>query len=311
MRALYIAGWGRSGSTLLAAIMGQFPGAFAAGELRSLWVRGMLEGRLCGCKKPVTACPVWENVLASAAFPLTAAEMAVIQSTGLRTRDYPAAWLRLAARRGIDERLQRYVATYSAAYRAVRTATEADVIIDSSGYPLDALYLARHTDVDLHVLHLVRDPRPVAAAWGSPKALNDTVDGTESSFRHFSPAGSSTIWSLWNSMINGPLAAAVGRDRVLRLRYEDLIAEPERAVDAVARFAGLDASMSPVHERVATLAPSHLVAGNPSRYAAGSVEIRRDRPAELSARDAALATAPALPLLGQYGYPVRWRPAAS
>lgn len=307
MRVLYLAGWGRSGSTLLAAIMGQFPGAFAAGELRSLWARGMLEERLCGCRKPVPTCPVWENVISSAAFSLTAAEMAEVQSTSLRTRDYPAAWLRLAAGRGIGERLQRYVATYAAAYRAVETATGADVVLDSSGYPLDALYLARHSDVELYVLHLVRDPRPVAAAWASPKALDDTVDGTDSTFRQFSPAGSAAIWSLWNSMIDGPLAAAVGRERALRLRYEDFTADPEAAVDRVARFVGLDPATSPVDGRVAVLTPSHLVAGNPSRYATGPVEIRRDRGAELSPRDAALATFPALPLLGRYGYPVRRR----
>ncbi len=309
MRVLYLAGWGRSGSTLLASILGQFPGAFAAGELRSLWVRGMLEGRLCGCRKPVLACPVWENVIASAAFPLSAAEMGAIQGTSLRTRDYPAAWLRLAARRGIDERLQRYVDTYATAYRAVAAATAADVIIDSSGYPLDALYLARHGDVDLRVLHLVRDPRPVAAAWTNPKALDDTADGTESSFRQFSAAGSSTIWALWNAMINGPLAAAAGPEGALRVRYEDLIADPEGAVGSIARFVGLDPAASPIDGRVATLSTSHIVAGNPSRYLTGEVEIRRERPAAMSARDTALATVPALPLLRRYRYPLRWRPA--
>ncbi|MFW6091965.1 MAG: sulfotransferase [Actinomycetota bacterium] len=310
MRVLYLAGWGRSGSTLLAAIMGQFPGAFAAGELRSLWARGMLEGRLCGCRKPVPACPVWEDVISGAAFSLTAEEMADVQVTSLRTRDYPPAWLRLAARRGIGERLERYVATYAAAYRAVEAATGADVVIDSSGYPLDALYLARYTDAEFYVLHLVRDPRPVAAAWASPKALDDTVDGSDSTFRQFSPAGSSAIWSLWNAVIDGPLGSAVGRDRVLRLRYEDFIADPEAAVGRVARFVGLDPATSPVDGRVATLAPSHLVAGNPSRFATGPVEITRRPETELSARDAVLATAPALPLLRRYGYPVRRRPAA-
>ena len=45
---LYIAGTGRSGSTVLANILGEVDGVFAAGEVRYLWQRGLKEGRLCG-----------------------------------------------------------------------------------------------------------------------------------------------------------------------------------------------------------------------------------------------------------------------
>ena len=56
---LYIAGTGRSGSTLLASILGEVEGVFAAGEVRYLWQRGLAERRLCGCGVPVRDCPVW------------------------------------------------------------------------------------------------------------------------------------------------------------------------------------------------------------------------------------------------------------
>lgn len=304
-RVLYIAGWGRSGSTLLAAILGQLDGAFAAGELRSLWARGMLEHRLCSCGAPVPECPLWKDVIATARFTLPAADMALIQATHLRTRDYPHAWARLLARREADSGLNGYVETYAAAHLAVGEVTKADVIIDSSGYPLDAILLAR-SEVDLYILHLVRDPRPVASAWATQKPLDDAADGAESEFRQFNPAGSSTIWSMWNSMITGPLARAAGAGRTFRLRYEDLIADPTGSVDAIARFAGLDPASTPMRGRIADLAPSHLVAGNPSRFATGPVEIRREADPTLSAANNVLATIPALPLLRRYGYPMRW-----
>ena len=62
---LYIAGTGRSGSTVLAAILGEVEGVFAAGEVRYLWQRGLVEGRLCGCGVPVAECPLWSAVLAT------------------------------------------------------------------------------------------------------------------------------------------------------------------------------------------------------------------------------------------------------
>ena len=42
---LYIAGTGRSGSTVLANILGEVEGVFTAGEVRYLWQRGLREGR--------------------------------------------------------------------------------------------------------------------------------------------------------------------------------------------------------------------------------------------------------------------------
>ena len=60
---VYIVGWGRSGSTLLTAILGELDGAFAAGELRMLWGRGAIGRRLCGCGRVIPECPIWSQVL--------------------------------------------------------------------------------------------------------------------------------------------------------------------------------------------------------------------------------------------------------
>src|SRR4029078_5765586 len=62
LRVLFIAGWGRSGSTLLDRILGQVPGVFSAGELRHIWQRGVGEDRLCGCGEPFASCSVWRKV---------------------------------------------------------------------------------------------------------------------------------------------------------------------------------------------------------------------------------------------------------
>src|SRR3954471_11974980 len=62
-RVLYVAGTGRSGSTLLARILDRADGVFAAGEVRYLWQRGLVEDRLCGCGERFTECPFWSDVL--------------------------------------------------------------------------------------------------------------------------------------------------------------------------------------------------------------------------------------------------------
>ena len=63
---LYIAGPGRSGSTLLDLVLGQVDGVVSIGELRNLWYAGFHGAWPCGCGKPVTECPFWSAVLARA-----------------------------------------------------------------------------------------------------------------------------------------------------------------------------------------------------------------------------------------------------
>src|SRR5579872_7123206 len=89
---LYIAGTGRSGSTVLANILGEVDGVFAAGEVRYLWQRGLKESRLCGCGLPVRDCPVRSQVLARAGYlddPSSVdAVLRMLQRTG-RIRNLP------------------------------------------------------------------------------------------------------------------------------------------------------------------------------------------------------------------------------
>ncbi len=68
VKVLYFAGSGRSGTTIINNIIGQLDGAFAAGELRFLWDRGVVENRLCGCGRPFHDCPTWTTVMKTA-FP--------------------------------------------------------------------------------------------------------------------------------------------------------------------------------------------------------------------------------------------------
>ena len=42
-KILYVAGWGRSGTTLLDNVLGQVEGFVSTGELHNIWQRGLVE----------------------------------------------------------------------------------------------------------------------------------------------------------------------------------------------------------------------------------------------------------------------------
>ena len=59
---IYIAGSGRSGSTLLERVLGGMPGAVNVGELIDLFRRTAPRGERCGCGLAFADCPFWTGV---------------------------------------------------------------------------------------------------------------------------------------------------------------------------------------------------------------------------------------------------------
>ncbi|MGH9058576.1 MAG: hypothetical protein ACRDZY_03535, partial [Acidimicrobiales bacterium] len=63
VKVLYIAGWGRSGTTILDSVLAQLHGFCSVGELRWLWDRGLTEGWPCGCGAKVAVCEFWKQAV--------------------------------------------------------------------------------------------------------------------------------------------------------------------------------------------------------------------------------------------------------
>jgi hypothetical protein len=332
MRVLYLAGSGRSGSTLIANVLGQLDGAFAAGELRYLWRRGMLENRPCGCGEPFRDCPVWTEVLSrlGAAAPTgatdpagTAAPAGIADPAGIARR--LRGRLRLRGLVGMLWRQRRGRAAVpphpdddalAALYRAVAARPGVEVIIDSSKLPPYGALLAGLPGVDLRVLHVVRDPRAAAFSWRRRRGLDGPGDRELMSRPPVAKAA--LLWLAWNAATRllwaGGLRAggrwAGGRwagdpARYLRIRYEDFVADPAAETRRIAAFAGLDGGTWPFRGPDAVdLAATHSVAGNPSRHRTGPVRITADAEwaGALSRTSYTVVTALTAPLLRTSGY---------
>lgn len=290
MTVLYITGWLRTGSTLLGNVLNELPGVLHVGELHYLWRNGVLRtgtNSQCGCGKDVLDCPVWSAVL-DRTDTATAQRMEVWQQELFRTRHTRA---RLAEARG----RVRHAPGVRAALDEMAGLYEAlgsEVIVDGSKYPAEAAALLGRADLDVRVVHLVRDPRATAYSYQRAKSYIPPR----------SPAESTAYWTAFN--LASDLVGSAAAGRYLRIRHEDLAARPRQVVGEVMRFAGLTGE-PPVDETgTVQLGVNHTVTGNPDRLNRGSVTIRPDDGwrTGLSRRDAAVATAVAAPLLRRYRY---------
>jgi UDP-N-acetylglucosamine transferase subunit ALG13 len=298
-RVLYIGGWGRSGSTLLDRLLGQANGSFSVGEMRDLWLRGVLENRRCGCGEPFDRCPFWTEV-GREAFGGWSPEHAT-RLHALRMRyDRPWTLPMLSVRRPWSVGLERYAEATAEVYRAVKKVSGAEVIIDSTKIPSYAFLLRRVSDIDLRFVHLVRDSRGVVYSW--QKSI-DRPDGTSQTDRmiRYGAASAGGRYVLYNASAR---LLRTARVPYLFTRYEDLVADPEAELRRVLRFAELPEALDFLHGETASLQPNHTVDGNPMRFASGPLVIKGDEAwrTQMDARDRRLVTAITGPLLRRYGY---------
>jgi len=307
-QVLFLGGLGRSGTTLVERVLGELPGVCALGEVVHLWRRDLRDDERCGCGAPFSGCAFWTAV-GDEAFGgwrhVDVDRVLALQTAVERTRHIPRlAAPRLAA--PLREQVSEYAGYYAAIYRAAATVTGAQVVVDSSKHSALAHCLRwADLDGDLRVAHVVRDPRGVAYSWTKTVARPE-ANGFDAMTR-YSPARAALLWNAHNAAF--ALLARCGV-AVRRIRYEEFLRDPRRAVRELAAFAGLDVAepaLDFLGDAHVELGPGHTAAGNPMRFTTGRVPLRRDDAwlTALPESQRRLVGAVCAPLLRRYGYPMR------
>jgi hypothetical protein len=256
----------------------------------------------------VATCEFWKPILSEtlAKHPeLDPEAILALRDRALTTS--PAALVAISreARRGLNTNspLGRLTSVLLDLYSSISRATDARVLIDSSKSAGDAYMIAALTDIELYVLHLVRDPRATAHSWSRRKlAFYDPPVY----FAQLSPQESSIHWLRRNAVVEACVRPRLG-DRYMRMRYEDFAARPREAAQSICAFMGEpDASLPFTGDRRIRIQPSHTASGNPVRFTERELEIRPDDEwrAQMGRRARLLAMLPAAPLMPRYGYPV-------
>ena len=153
MRIVYIAGYGRSGSTLLDVLLGQSPGVVGTGEVTFLF-RAAEHLVPCSCGEPLADCAVWGPVLAdveAAGFDFPAAERVtrpVDRGRVAPTDDYARLW------RTVYDRLAAGgAAAVVDSSKSARNARGRAVALAELGHDVHVVHLRRRA---LDVLNSVR-----------------------------------------------------------------------------------------------------------------------------------------------------------
>jgi len=274
-RVVYVMGYGRSGSTLLDILLSSHPRLTGVGELGLLRHWHSHDFR-CSCQASVRQCAFWSGVTSRFTGHMAAAGLA--PDGDYQTAVEPRSRLRaLLADRIPAQATEAYRRFAEATFRAIgEAAGGSEVIVDSSksaGLFVGRVYALSHlTGLDVRAIFLVRDGRGVL--WsalkraGTPELGGDRRSATTRGLRALAS------WTITNRQCL-QMQERLG-DRVLRVRYEDLVTAPGTELARIGRHIGVD--LKEVEERIAagaTFGPGHQVSGNRLRNEA-TITLRAD-----------------------------------
>jgi hypothetical protein len=300
----YIGGAGRSGSTVLALLLGQVPGIVPIGGLDQLWERGLRNNYLCGCGVHFMECPFWEHV-GREAFggwdALDLNEVLRLKSAVTRYRHWP--WhLVPHLRPAFHNELLEYSSYLAHLYSAVKKVSGCTVVVENSHDVIPALLLQRMPGVRGHILHLVRDSRGVAYSLSKRVLRAEAKNPTY--MDRYSSAQASLVWLLGNLPYHTIRRSTLPK---LRVNYESLVASPATEIERIAGFLGLKvppSSLSVFDADSIEIAENHMVSGNPHRLGRKEIQLRVDEEwrAKMRTRDRIVVSLVTFPVILAYGY---------
>jgi UDP-N-acetylglucosamine transferase subunit ALG13 len=301
---LFIGSVPRSGSTILSDLLNENPHMVNIGELVHLWERGVIGDHLCGCGERFSDCAFWGKVgdIAFGGWQHVSGErMRTLQLRADRTRHIPALLVPKVSRLLATSTVQ-YGAVISRILRAILKVSGKPVIVDTSKHVSTALLLRQLPDIDLRVVHLVRDPRGVANSWSRVVARPEVQDeDRDMDTLHPGRLGLRWLWFNW---------AFSNMDRLgvptLTIRYEDFVDEPAGILDQIFGFAGVEMVGEKMFDPSSPLIlqEGHSVSGNPRRLNRRPVELRADEKwrTDLDPKMSSLVSRVTRPMLDRYRY---------
>lgn len=299
---LYIGGEGRSGSTILERSLQKHEQLAGVGELGAIWGKGFFENVTCTCGDAFQDCHFWTRVLQNTFGNLTTLKARYfyeMQRNLLRGIKYPD-WVRSFYQSSeFKKHKQKWNRVVSTLYREILNAAGASVIVESSKSLSRALYMAKNLDLNVYVVHLIRDPRGVVYSfYHRPKQLPEYRDKSVQ-FTRKSPLSRSLAWTAKNSIWE--LSRKYFTD-YRRLRYEDFVQNPEFLTESLTQWVlGGSRNWRTGHR---SFGGWHSVSGNPVRFedTPSTIKLDDEWKKKLPIHERWLVTFLTAPLMARYGY---------
>ncbi len=250
LRIVYIGGIEHSGSTLLGLMLDNHPQITCVGELSHLARVGWLGADYCSCGLQIACCPFWTKVRKE--WEQTTDDkittLVKLEDAIDRNRHLPVM---LFQKKHHPPLFKKYSRSSLALFQAIQQISGDTILVDTSKRVSRAFALSKIEDIDFRLIHLIRDARGVAYSSGKPnRAIRRSL------------WMSAVRWNLVNKSYRY-VQKTLGDDRVMLVRYEELISKPNEMLRRIGNFIGTDlGSLGQAISQKRPLVAGHIGAGN-------------------------------------------------
>jgi hypothetical protein len=259
---IYIAGYGRSGSTLLDIILGDHPRAISLGETVRIIEDYLNPDSTCSCGVRLNECSFWSKII-NRIYPAQTEEELIKIKENQRTIESKFGLFRIVGP-FYSSAKERYTFLINDFFNTVFDESHKDVVIDSSksayGAAWRAYALSKYCKYPIKIIHLTRDGKSVVASKlrGDNRKLRMGINHVQSMAALRGIIG----WNIAN-LIMGITKILVKKDSYLFIQYERFIHEPQKVLREIESFTGL--SYEEAEKKIINNEPfeiGHLIGGN-------------------------------------------------
>lgn len=274
---VYILSSGRSGTTLLDLLLGAHPEVWTMGEVQLLpWELTHCK-HPCGCGVSFDEDPFWQAVLSDVPVDTEGYHVGYF-----RNREHVGQVLRWAHlpdllrgsmsdrwRPGAEEYGRRNVRLFRAVRSVAETRTGGRIrwLVDASKDPYRLFWLQAHPQIDLRVVHMLKDPRSFVCSAARPWLSEPSGVRKVTRF--------TARWIIENAIMSRVCRAGFSDENVKRVRYEDFARRPAQTMNGLTDWLGLE-DAGDLTQRFRDY-ENHAVSGNALRWRDSDDEIRLDR----------------------------------
>ena len=308
LNVLFIAGTGRSGSTLLSQLLAQIDGLFHVGELRQMWKKGFGQNMPCECGQGFRQCEFWTQVVADVFGDINDTEVQRIESLR-RSAEHcfsRAGQIQRAMRGDMPDNadVREYAYIISRLHHAISRISGARVVVDSSKRPPHGMILHLIDTIEDYPIHLVRDSRAVVYSFLRKEYSHGELLRKPPAERieRIGALAGARIWRRENA---AAAALRAGCEHGMLMQYEQLVASPDQSLLKVMKLLGQPApNLSFLVDDGFEMRMGHSLSGNPMRFCHGKMQIRLDAEwrRKLSRLDRWIVTAMTRGMMREFGY---------
>jgi hypothetical protein len=280
VKVLYIAGFERSGSTIINRVLGQVDYFVAWGELRDIWLHGIAENRICTCGKLFADCSSWQKVFNEAFDGTENINISDMLELQKKTRSMVLShYFGLLKDDKFKQKVGQYLTNLEKLYQAIQFNTGSKVIVDSSKASWYGYILGLLPSVDLYVVHIVRNPKGICYSLEQRKRKG------EPECQWYNPLHASLSWNLKNYAVE--MLLNTSSKRYLRISYESFIQNPKITIESVLDLLDEKATNLPfLDSSTIKMSTDHIITGSPSsRSDIGTVKLSLDEKWKKSMRE--------------------------